>query len=53
MSGYIRGADRRQAVLFPETTDEYVGLEKLVRFIHTLVDTLYLAKMRFTHAERA
>jgi len=31
MSGFIKGADRNQATLFPESLDDYVAEESAVR----------------------
>jgi len=38
MSGFIVGADRSQATLFPEALDDYVGEESAVRFIDMFID---------------
>jgi transposase len=50
MSGFIDGQHRQQAVLFPNTLDEYVTEENPVRFIDAFVDSLDLSAMGFTHA---
>ena len=47
MSGYVRGIDRQQAVLFPEALDDYVGAENPVRVIDAFVDQLDLAALGF------
>lgn len=48
--GYIAGVDRDQAVLFPETLDEYVSEDNAVRFIDAFVATLDMAKLGFARA---
>lgn len=50
VSGYVRGIDRQQAVLFPETLDDYVGAENPVRVIDAFVDQLDLAALGFQRA---
>jgi transposase len=47
MSGFIKGADRNQATLFPESLDEYVSEESAVRVIDVFVDELDLASLGF------
>lgn len=38
MSGFIIGADRNQATLFPERLDDYVAEESATRVIDVFVD---------------
>jgi hypothetical protein len=40
---HITGPDRSQTLLLPESVDDYVGPENLVRFIDAFVDGLDLA----------
>ena len=47
MSGFIKGADRNQATLFPESLDDYVTEENAVRVIDVFVDELDLARVGF------
>jgi transposase len=47
MSGFIKGADRNQATLFPESLDDYVTEESPVRVIDVFVDELDLGLLGF------
>jgi len=47
---YIEGTNRDQAVLFPESLDEYITGENPVRVIDAFVDSLDLQILGFTHA---
>ena len=47
MSGFIVGADRNQATLFPELLDDYVAEESAVRLIDVFVDELGLLGLGF------
>lgn len=47
MSGFIKGADRNQATLFPESLDDYVAEESAVRVIDVFVDELDLSSLGF------
>lgn len=47
MSGFIKGADRSQVMLFPESLDDYVAEESPVRVIDVFVDELDLASLGF------
>jgi transposase len=47
MSGFIVGADRNQATLFPESLDDYVAEESAVRVIDFFVDELDLLSLGF------
>jgi hypothetical protein len=44
---HIPGHDRSQTLLLPETLDNYVGAENLVRFIDAFVDGLDLVAAGF------
>jgi transposase len=44
---YIQGADREQALLFPEVLDEYVTKDNPVRFLDAFVDSLDLGTLGF------
>ena len=47
MSGFIKGADRNQATLFPESLDDYVPEQSAVRVIDVFIDELDLASLGF------
>ena len=47
MTGFIEGAARIQATLFPELLDDYISEENPVRVIDAFVDNLDLAKLGF------
>jgi transposase/ssDNA-binding Zn-finger/Zn-ribbon topoisomerase 1 len=47
MSGFIKGADRSQVTLFPESLDDYVSEESPVRVIDVFVDELDLSMLGF------
>jgi len=51
--GFIAGAERTQATLFPQSLDEYVTPENPVRFIEAFVAGLDLAELSFVRAEPA
>lgn len=48
--GYVKGADRNQIVLFPESIDEYITEENVVRVIEAFVVTLDLKELGFQRA---
>jgi transposase len=48
---HISGHDRSQALLFPESVDDYVGPDNPVRFIDAFVDGLDLAAAGFVGVE--
>ena len=50
---FVRGLPREQAVLFPETLDDYVGEDNPVRFIDAFVDHLDLRGLGFERTEPA
>jgi transposase len=51
--GYIRGTDRSEILLFPESLDDYITEGNPARFIDAFVSSLDLADLGFTRAEPA
>ena len=47
MSGFIEGEDRHQAMLFPESLDEYIAEESAVRVIDVFIDDLDISGLGF------
>lgn len=47
MARFIEGEDRRQALLLPETLEDYVDEENTVRVVDAFVDALDLASLGF------
>ena len=47
---YIKGTDRHQSLLLPESVDDYVDENNPVRFIDAFVDGLNLSALEFTPA---
>ena len=47
MSGFIEGACRSQATLFPDRLDDYISEENPIRVIDAFVDSLELANLGF------
>jgi len=47
---YVAGVERTQAVLFPQSLEEYISEENPVRFIDAYVAGLDLVGLGFTHA---
>ncbi len=47
MSGFIRGDNRRQAILFPEQLDDYISEDNSVRVIDVFIDSLDLSRLGF------
>jgi transposase len=47
MSGFIKGEDRFQATLFPESLDDYVAEDSAVRVIDVFLDDLDLSGLGF------
>ena len=47
MSGFIEGACRTQATLFPDRLDDFVSEENLIRVIDAFVDSLELSNLGF------
>jgi hypothetical protein len=50
---YIRGANRHQVILFPESVEDYITEENPVRFIDAFVASLDLAELGFLRAQPA
>jgi transposase len=50
---YISGVNRKQALLLPETVEDYVAEEHAVRAIDAFVDALDLGKLKFTKSQAA
>jgi len=48
---YIEGEQRNQAILFPESIDEYIEENNLVRFVEAFVDSLDMKELNFTYCE--
>jgi transposase len=48
---YIEGIARQQAILFPETVDDYIKEDNPVQFIDAFVDSLDLRALGFNHAQ--
>ena len=48
-SRHVKGMDRNQALLLPETIDGYIDEENETRFIDAFVDSLDLHRLGFTH----
>ena len=49
--GYIAGKDRKQAIMFPDYLDDYVGEDNPVRFLDAFVEAQDVAALGFKHAE--
>jgi transposase len=47
MKRFVKGVDRTQGVLLPETLDDYVAEDNPVRIIDVFVDTVDLAALGF------
>jgi transposase len=47
MSGFIEGEDRHQAILFPESLDEYIADDSAVRVIDVFIDDLDISGLGF------
>ena len=50
---YIRGANRNQVILFPESVEDYITEDNPVRFIDAFVFSLDLAELGFLRAQPA
>lgn len=48
---YIKGIEREQTVLFPESIDDYVEDNNLVRYIDAFVNTLDMQELGFTYSQ--
>ena len=53
MSGFVEGADRRQAELLPSVLEDYVDEDNQVRVIDVFVDELDLAALGFERVQPA
>jgi len=53
MTGYVEGADRSQATLFPDRLDDFVGPDNPVRVVDAFVDALDIGELGFTRAAPA
>lgn len=51
--GYIKGKERSQSVLFPDTVDEYIGENNEVRAIAAFLGRLDFVKLRFVRGQAA
>src|SRR5215470_11343492 len=51
--GFIHGAHRHEAILFPERLDDYITAEHPVRFLDAFVDHLALTLLGFQRATPA
>jgi len=51
--GFIHGADRHEAILFPERLDDYIAAENPIRFLDVFVDHLDLTMLGFQRATPA
>jgi transposase len=47
MSGFIEGEDRHQAILFPESLDEYIAEDSAVRVIDVFIDDRDISGLGF------
>ncbi len=48
--GYIKGEERTQSILFPETIDDYIGEDNSVRVIEEYVEQLDMRQLDFKKA---
>ncbi|NLX90543.1 MAG: transposase [Firmicutes bacterium] len=48
--GYIKGHDRNQITLFPESIDDYISEDSSVRIIDEYINQLDLEKLGFKRA---
>ncbi|MEO8666859.1 MAG: IS1182 family transposase [Ignavibacteria bacterium] len=48
---YIEGINRDQIILFPETVDEYVSEDNMIRFLDAYVSSLNMVELGFTYSE--
>ena len=48
--GYIKGEDRNQTILFPESIDEYVSNNNSVRIMDEYIEQLDLKRLGFKRA---
>ncbi|GBU29449.1 hypothetical protein R84B8_03014 [Treponema sp. R8-4-B8] len=50
---FIQGEDRGQAILFPDSIDDYVGENSAVRVIDAFINSLDLSELEFKRHEPA
>lgn len=50
MNEYVKGLDRKQTALFPETLEEYIDQDNPVRFIDAFIDSLSIEKLGFKNS---
>ena len=50
---YIRGVNRHQVILFPETVEDYITADNPVRFVDAFVSSLDLSELGFLRARPA
>jgi len=48
---YIEGTSRTQIILFPESLDEYIAEDNIVRFVEAYVNSLSMKELGFTYSE--
>lgn len=48
---YIEGTSRKQIILFPETVEEYISEDNIVRFVEAYVNSLNMKDLGFTYSE--
>jgi transposase len=48
--GYIKGEERAQSILFPESIDDYIGEDNSVRVIEEYVEQLDMKELDFKKA---
>jgi len=48
ISGFIKGVNRSQSTLFPESLDDFINAENTVRVIDVFIETLDLAELGLT-----
>jgi transposase len=51
--GYIKGSDRSQGLLLPQTIDDYIGENNAVRAIAAFLERLDFVKLEFVRGEAA
>jgi transposase len=50
MNEYVKGLNRNQTTLFPETIEGYIDQDNPVRFIDAFTDSLNMQKLGFKHS---
>lgn len=48
---YIEGTSRSQIILFPETVDDYISEDNIVRFVEAYVNSLNMRELGFTYSD--